>query len=194
MCFIRATHILMFYSCHSHMLCERVRVARRIQVCSMNSFVFKCVTPTNSCTIADKKTAAFQSYLYGSLCPTLSHTLFLSHSFSHTLSHTLERSLSLLLVLSLVLSFPLSLLSFSLLSSLSRTVSLLLSLIVAHAFSLAHAHARSCSPILSLHLFARSCAPLLQVGELRKFAETHKIDISDCLQKDEIVSRVMQSM
>ena len=32
------------------------------------------------------------------------------------------------------------------------------------------------------------------VGELRKFAETHKIGIADCLQKDEIVTRIMRSL
>jgi len=31
---------------------------------------------------------------------------------------------------------------------------------------------------------------LWQVGELRRFAETHNINISDCFEKDEIVKKI----
>ena len=38
------------------------------------------------------------------------------------------------------------------------------------------------------------CLGLWQVGELRRFAEAHKINISDCFEKDEIVNRIFRSL
>jgi len=204
----------MFYSTHSDVFCELICSCvlfapltlfcfiRATHMCYVNEFVshdlFSCFIWTLSCShvlcqlfrvqLLTRKPLPF-NHIY--MAP--SALLSLTHSFSHTLSHILQRSLSLLLVLPLVLSFYLSLVSLSPflplahgLSSclwLSRTLSLsrMLTRALALPFSL------SFSSLARAHRF-------LQVGELRKFAETHKIDISDCLQKDEIVSRVMQSM
>jgi hypothetical protein len=41
---------------------------------------------------------------------------------------------------------------------------------------------------------ARVVRGVWQVGELRRFAEQHKINISDCFEKDEIVKRIMRSL